>query len=378
MQKRALGKLNANSSLLGLGCMRFPMKGEGDNSQVDEKKAIDLIRHSIDSGVNYIDTAYPYHGGDSEPIVGKALKDGYREKVYLATKSPVWKMEKEEDFEKYLDEQLEKLQTDYIDFYLLHALDKDRWEKAKKLGAEKFLEKAIAQGKIKHACFSFHDNFEIFKEIVDAYPWSLCLIQLNYLDENYQAGVEGLKYAYEKGLAIAIMEPLRGGKLAKNVPTDVQKVWDKYDVKRTPAEWAFKWLANFPEVSVILSGMNSKEEVNENVKILDKAKPNSLSKEEKQLIEEAKSIFEDKIKITCTECNYCIPCPHDVMIPTLFNVYNSGYMFENVQGSKDTYLRIKKMEKDASKCVECGLCEKECPQNLPIIEHLKKIEEELG
>ncbi|WP_353893063.1 aldo/keto reductase [Proteinivorax hydrogeniformans] len=378
MQKRAFGKCDVNSSLLGLGCMRFPTKGEGDDTKVDEEKAIELIRHCIDSGVNYIDTAYPYHGGESEPIVGKALKDGYREKIYLATKSPVWKVEKYEDFEKYLDEQLEKLQTDCIDFYLLHALDKERWDKAKELGALKFLDEAISKGKIKHACFSFHDNLEVFKEIVDAYPWSMCLIQLNYLDEDYQAGVKGLKYAHEKGLAVAIMEPLRGGKLAKDIPADIQKVWDKYKEKRTPAEWAFRWLANFPEVSVILSGMGTKEEVNENISILDSAKPNCLSEEELSLIDEAKTIYIDRMKIACTECNYCVPCPQEVMIPTLFSVYNSGYMFENHKGSKETYARIKKMEKDASKCVECSLCEKECPQNLPIIEHLKKIEKELG
>lgn len=274
MQYRDFGKTGVKTSILGFGAMRLPIVGE-DVSQIDEEKAIEMIRYAIEHGVNYVDTAYPYHMGNSEKIVGKALKDGYREKVFLATKSPVWQVERHEDFERFLDQQLEKLQTDHVDMYLMHALDKERWEKIKALRFFEFFERAKAQRKIRFAGFSFHDKYPIFKEIVDGYDgWDFCQIQLNYMDVNYQAGVRGLKYAASKGLAVVIMEPLKGGKLAK-LPQKVQDILKRSGKNWSAVEWSLRWLGNFPEVSVILSGMSTLEHVKENVEIMKNVIPNN-------------------------------------------------------------------------------------------------------
>ncbi|WP_425448212.1 aldo/keto reductase [Dethiothermospora halolimnae] len=377
MQYRKFGKLDFEVSALGFGCMRFPVI-DNDSSKIDEEEATKMLRYAIDNGVNYIDTAYPYHQKMSEPFVGRALKDGYREKVKLATKLPIWLCEKYEDFEKYLDEQLEKLQTDYIDFYLVHALNKDTWKTCKELDVFKFLDKAIESGKIKYAGFSFHDELDLFKEITDAYDWTFCQIQLNYMDEYYQAGLEGLKYAADRDLAVIIMEPLKGGKLAKKPSEDIKKIWSKSETERTPAEWALRWVWNFPEVTLLLSGMSTMEQIKENIETSKDAYPKSLSKKEVELIDEVKEIYKDKTKIGCTECKYCMPCPNDVMIPNIFSLYNDGHMYSIKDEVKNTYNKIMEREKDGSKCIECGKCERECPQNLPIIEHLKTIHKEFA
>ncbi|MDK2917671.1 MAG: uncharacterized protein PWQ37_404 [Candidatus Petromonas sp.] len=373
MLYRKFGKTNEEVSILGFGCMRLPVIN-GKDHLIDEKEAIKQIRYAIDNGVNYIDTAYPYHGGMSEVVTGKALKDGYREKVYLATKLPSWLVKSREHMDQLLNEQLEKLSTDYIDFYLVHALTKKRWENVKKHGVFDFLDSALKDGRIKHVGFSFHDEFPLFEEIMNSYDWSFCQIQYNFMDENYQAGKKGLKYAAERGLGIVIMEPLKGGSLVNDIPKDVQDIWDKADIKRTPAEWALRFLWDHPEINVVLSGMNNMEHIAENIKSAEKATPNSLTVKEKELIEEVKNIYKEKIVVNCTNCRYCLPCPAGVGIPESFTQLNNASMYDDIEAAKFHYnILLVKHDKQASKCIECGKCEKLCPQNIEIRKMLKKV-----
>lgn len=373
MQYRKFGKYPLKVSALGFGTMRLPVIN-GDNRNIDENKAIDLIRSSIDKGINYIDTAYPYHGGNSEVIVGKALKDGYREKAILATKMPVWLIEKEEDFEKYLKEQLLKLNTNHIDVYLLHALNKERFNKLKELNVFKYLDKWKREGIIKYCGFSFHDQYEVFKEIIDFYDFDMCQIQYNYLDTEYQAGLKGLKYAKEKNLAVVIMEPLRGGSLAKNPPAKVESILRK--VGKTPAEIALSFIYNHEEVTSVLSGMNDKTQVDENIITASKVLPGSLSKEEIKSIEEIKKVYMELMKVNCTSCEYCMPCPHGVNIPMNFTLYNEYGMFNKYEECKKMYSHMKEKMR-ASSCLKCGKCEKACPQHLPIRELLEEVNNNL-
>jgi len=355
--------------------MRLPLLPGGDPSQIDEKLAIKLVRYAIDGGVNYIDTAYPYHGtgmekgGQSEPFVAKALKDGYREKVKIATKLPSWLIKTREDMDRYLNEQLERLETDCIDFYLVHTINSKLWPILKEADIAEFLDQAIKDGRIKHAGFSFHDKHDLFIEIVDYYDWSFCQIQYNYLDENFQAGTDGMEYAAQKGLGITIMEPLRGGKLAGNLPVAAQNAFEQTAVKRTPAAWALRWVWNHPEVSVILSGMNTMDQVTENLKSASEAEENSLTTQEVSAIDQVKAIFKERIKVNCTACGYCMPCPEGVDIPTCFAMYNNHHMF----GKEEAYNIWLSAKQKASTCVACGLCETHCPQGISIRQELKKV-----
>lgn len=373
MQYRTFGKTNEQVSTLGFGCMRLPLIDAHNPASIDEALSTDLLRTAIDHGVNYIDTAYPYHGigmsrgGASEPFVARALRGGYRQRVKLATKLPSWLIQTRQDMDRYLNEQLQRLQTDRIDFYLVHALDRVNWPKVRNAGIEDFLQQAIRDGRILHAGFSFHDRLDLFKEIVDGFDWSFCQIQYNYLDETFQAGTEGLQYAAAKRLGIIVMEPLRGGKLAQ-LPEEAKQIFTTAEVQRTPAEWGFRWVLDHPEVSVVLSGMNTMEQVLENAAVAGSTAACTMTEQERILIEQVKSFLAEKIKINCTACEYCMPCPSNVNIPQNFNCYNDYYMF----GKKDLFAWIGPSRR-ASNCLECGECETHCPQHIPIMNELKKV-----
>ena len=373
MKYRKLGKTNEEVSILGFGCMRFPQK-EG---KIDEEKSLEMVRYAIDNGVNYIDTAYPYHDGESELFVGKALKDGYREKVKLATKLPSWAVNTREDMDKYINEQLEKLQTDQIDFYLIHNLNKVDYKRLRENGLFDFIKEIKEKKLVKHVGFSFHDTLDVFKDIVDDYDWDFTQIQYNYIDEYYQAGIEGLLYAYNKGIGIIIMEPLRGGSLVNNISDDIKDIIENAPVKKSAVEWAFKFLYNKEEIALVLSGMSTLEQVIDNIKIADsEGDSNCITDEEQETINKLKYEFSSKIKVNCTGCKYCIPCPVGVKIPTCFELLNNSSMFNSIEKSKETYKGyLVKENSDASKCVECGACEEKCPQHIKIIDKLKEVDE---
>ncbi len=372
MEYRILGKTGEMVSALGFGCMRLPVIN-GNMKRIDEPEAIRMIRYAVDQGVNYIDTAYVYHEGTAEALVAKALKDGYREKILLATKLPIWDVKNRADMARLLDEQLNNLETGCIDLYLVHALNRQYWYKMIDFGLFDFLREAKAMGKVKHLGFSFHDDYSLFVEIVDSFDWSFCQIQYNYLDEDFQAGRKGLEYAWGKGLGVVIMEPLRGGTLVKGLTPEAYDIMKKASNQRTPAEWALKWIWDHPEVGVVLSGMTEMSHVEANVNYASESgKP--LSSEEQKVIQAIQKTYKDKIRVYCTDCKYCMPCPSGVDIPQSFKYYNMAYMLDDVKGAHFWYKGISK----ASKCSDCGKCEEHCPQNILIRERLKDVRELFG
>lgn len=378
MNYREFGKTGLKVSALGFGTMRLPLLEDGVT--VDEKEAVRIIRHAIDSGVNYVDTAYPYHQGTSEIVVGKALGDGYRDKVFLADKSPIWKLEKESDFDSILEEQLQKLQTDHIDFYLLHALNKERFEKIKNFHLIDHMLEARKAGKIRYLGFSFHDDLEVFKQIVDyTDQWDFCQIQYNYMDEHSQAGVEGLRYAHAKGIPVIIMEPLRGGRLVNLLPESAKELFAQDEEHRTPAELALKWLYDQPEVTCVLSGMNSMEMVEQNVRTASEYGVGCMTESDRALVEAVRQEITKHVKVGCTGCGYCMPCPRGVDIPGTFRCYNAMYSEGKKSGRRD-YLQCTAFRKNpasASQCVGCGKCEQHCPQHIEIRRELKAAAGEL-
>ncbi len=381
MQYRKFGKLDWKVSALGFGAMRLPTLGQ-DQSKIDEPEAIKMIRYAADNGVNYIDSGYMYHMGQSEVLVGKALKEGYREKMKVVTKLPVNMMQKADDIDRILNDQLKKLDVNKIDFYLLHGLSKMGWDKVREWDVLKWAEKQMAQGKIGRLGFSFHDTFDVFKEIVDGYDnWVLAQIQYNYMDEHEQAGRKGVEYAAAKGLAVVVMESLRGGKLSKNpMPAPVAKVIKEAKRQMPAVEWAFNWLWNQPEISVTLSGMSTMEQVKENVAIAGRFKgPGSLKAEDLAVVEKIKEAFKSLSPIPCTQCRYCQPCPNNVEVPRVFQIYNDAMMYDDMMSGKFMYNGPFGIPQDkrADKCVECSECLEKCPQKIDIPAWLKKAHEAL-
>ncbi len=363
--------IDRQSSMLGFGCMRLPTTPEG---RIDEPEAIRMIRGAIDAGVTYIDTAYPYHGGESEVVVGKALRDGYREKVILTTKLPCWNVKTHEDMMHHLDEQLAKLQTDHVDFYILHALNSDRLTQMQKLDYKAFYAEAMEQGKIRYPGFSFHDNYDAFIRILDDWDqWKMAQVQMNILDDQDQATVKGIAEAGKRGIGVVIMEPLRGGLLA-NPPEDVKAVYAAEAARRSPVEWAFRYLYTMPEVVTILSGMSNWDQVADNLRIFDLAERPALTEAEADLFKRVKATYMARTKTRCTGCRYCQPCPMGVQIPRIFQGYDGAMLHAEPSFAKG-YARIVADNADASKCVACRKCEKACPQHLPIVQYLQEIHE---
>ena len=372
MQYRTFDKTGQKVSLLGMGTMRLPVTEDG---QVDREAAISMIRHSIDEGINYVDTAYMYHDGESEKIVGQALKDGYREKVLLADKMPVWLAKDEEAMRSIFDEQFARLEVDVIDMYLVHNVTVPVWKRAQKFHLMDFLEEKRAEGKIRHIGFSFHDQLSLFKEVIDSYPWDFCQIQLNYMDKEFQAGEEGLHYAAEKGIPVIIMEPLKGGKLTDTLPPSVKALWKQAEIQRTPAEWALRWVANHSEILTILSGMSAPEQLEEKLRILSQAKPNSLTEKELSIIDQVSSEYNRLIQYSCTSCKYCMPCPKKIDIPTAIRFYNEWFLYEGNPKIKADYPNWLVKDRQPGDCIACKACEDHCPQHLPISEIMKKTAE---
>lgn len=366
MQYTQLGKTGLRVSRFGLGCMRFPK---------NEKDAIEMVRYAVDNGVNYLDTAYIYQ--DSEVITGRALQNGYRDKVNIATKCPMWNIGSHEDFEKYLDEELKRLGTDHIDIYLFHNLSYGNWEKVRKYDGFSFLDKMVQKGKILYKGFSFHGTLQSFKEVVDSFDWDMTQIQLNILDEYNQAGREGLVYAADKGLAAVIMEPVRGGFMLRNIPEEVNDLLEQYPEKRSLVEWCFRWLYDMPEVSVILSGTSTMEQLKDNLRIFEEAEVNVMSEQDQNLIKKIREAYESKSSIGCTSCDYCMPCPQGVSIPEIFKHYNSYQRMKPHWVDKGMYREnIVPAGSGADQCISCEICTEHCPQGLEIPVLLQKVHEE--
>ena len=368
-------KYGNDISLLGFGCMRFTQSG----GKIDLEKAEKEILTAFHGGVNYFDTAYIYPG--SETAIGEIFaRNGIRKQVKIATKLPHYLIKNAEQMEKYFSEQLKRLQTDYIDYYLMHMLtDVQTWNKLKNMGILEWLESKKESGAIRQIGFSYHGNSDMFCRLIDAYDWDFCQIQYNYLDEHSQAGRKGLMHANKKGLPVIIMEPLRGGRLANKLPETALSIMQKYPIQNTPAGWAFKWLYNQPEVSCVLSGMNSLEMVKENVKTASETSVDSLSNKDEAMLKEVVSAINAKMKVGCTGCGYCMPCPKNVDIPGTFAAYNRLYSDGKFTALKEYFMctALRRDSSAASNCMECGKCEQHCPQSIPIREQLKKAKKEL-
>jgi uncharacterized protein len=380
MQYRNFGQLGTKVSALGFGCMRLPtLDGNPQSENIDEAAAIGLIRHAVDQGVNYIDTAYPYHNGRSEVVAGKALRDGYREKVLLATKSPVWQIAKPADFDACLGEQLDRLGTDRVDVYLFHALNTERWEGiVLRHNLIERAEAAVKDGRIGYIGFSFHDKADVFRRIVDGYGgWSVCQVQYNYMDTENQAGTAGVTYAASKGLAVVVMEPLLGGRLAAP-PRAAAEIFRASDRGWAPAEWALQWVWDQAEVSTALSGMKSMAMVEENLRAGGRSGIGALDGHDRDLIVRARKILRERAPIPCTQCGYCRPCPSGVDIPRCLGLYNDAIMYDDLAFPRGIYARFVPEGERAGACTACRECEAKCPQSIAISEWMPEVDAVLG
>ena len=380
MRYREFGRTGREVSALGFGCMRLPTTdGVPQSEAIDEAATVGMIRRAVDAGVDYIDTAYPYHNGRSEVVTGQALRDGYRGKVMIATKSPVWQIAKPADFDAYLAEQLARLQTDHIDVYLFHALSAERWDGiVLKHGLLERAEAALKDGRIGRIGFSFHDKADVFRRIVDGYGgWSVCQIQYNYMDTENQAGTAGLKYAASKGLGIVVMEPLLGGRLAAP-PQAAADVFRASGRGWSPAEWALQWVWDQPQVSTLLSGMKAPAEVEENLRAAGRAAPGSLDAADRALYERARQVLKDRAAVPCTQCGYCRPCPSGVNIPRNFELYNDCVIYDDPAIPRAVYARFMPEGERASACTACRECEEKCPQRIAISELMPEVHAVLG
>jgi hypothetical protein len=358
-------------SALGFGCMRLPVVS-GDEAAIDAAAFDQMLAAALEAGINYLDTAYVYHRGRSESALGAALeRSGKRDRFLLATKSPVWLVKSKDDWDRYLDEQLERLRTDHIDFYLLHALSRDRWAKIRELGGLGALERAKSSGKIRHIGFSFHDSIDSFKEIIDGYDaWGFCQVQYNYVDTSFQAGDEGLAYAAEREIGVIAMEPLRGGALAAPPPA-VREVFAKYPTPRLPYEWALRQVLDRQEISLVLSGMGTVNQIWENAAIAAAARPNALTGGEREILAEARTLYKERERVPCTGCGYCQGCPAGVNIPEVFSLYNAASMFDTRKGTGGWYkVSLVNDGHGAEACVRCGECLSKCPQGIAIPDRL--------
>jgi uncharacterized protein len=394
---REFGGIGFKPSALGFGAMRLPTRraggsaGEGGGAVIDHQQAAAMLRRAIELGVNYVDTAYVYHGGESEVWLGRALREvaqalhgdaadplaELHASVKVATKLPAWDCHTAADFDRFFDEQLERLGLSYIDFYLLHGLREETWRRARDLGVMRWAERLLSDGRIRHFGFSFHDRYETFAEILSATDlWEFCQIQLNYMDVDYQAGLRGLHDAAEKGLGVVVMEPVRGGRLAK-APPRVQSIWDESPVRRTPVEWALQWVWDHPEVSVVLSGMGSVEQIEQNAAAASRSRPGAMSDEELALVARAREAFRELIQVACTDCRYCLPCPSGVKIPAVLEVVNDAYVYDDLERQREIYGWIDE-EQRADRCTACGECESRCPQGIAVADWMRRADELLS
>lgn len=370
MQYRENPRNHQSLSILGYGCLRFLRKG----GAIDQKKAEEEMRLAIERGVNYFDTAYTYPG--SEEALGTFLAKGYRDKVNIATKLPHYYIKKEGDMERFFQEELKRLKTDHVEYYLMHMLnDIAAWERLTELGIQEWIQEKKAEGRIGNIGFSFHGGTENFIKVLDAYDWDFCQIQYNYMDEHSQAGRRGLLHAAEKGIPVIIMEPLRGGRLVQGLPASAKKIIEQASPRRTAAEWGLKWLWNQPQVTVVLSGMNDTSQVEENVRIASEATEGSMTPEELEIIDKIKSEINKYVKIPCTGCGYCMPCPRGVDIPVAFQTYNTSYTDSYFQGLKAYFMcnALRTNHTGASNCIKCGKCKRHCPQEIDIPQELLKV-----